>query len=661
MNLLALKMTKADELVALIEASDSADVASEEKATETVKLITDLACSSAEAQARLGKVFVFQYLIDVAFYHAGSRESLVIKALIAWIHLCRREILNKQTPNQDNLSLSENHFTTLLELEGRISGNSDFDGQFCVLVMILASDSPKRQVALGQLGFPKAIVHILQRNLLNPEVIEMGLRAVRNVSIHDANAALFMENGIGNVIIYILQVVIKGTFQANILEAVLYAIINLCDDENTARQLGHLGVLDHMLTILPTILQDGDMCNVCCAAFRNLLIVPDNIKRVLSTSICELLMEVLRLHKGDSDTADAAIWALANLSGDRLIRHRLAVVLRVMPLLRDVFLCGVDTYPEDIELGPVAQGISFLIYILSYDPTEDKSNAEEEEVVITPQLSQALAQDGAGELLSMFLHRYLTREAMVESCHRAIITLTRGGGSIVKNALATHKVVDGIIPTLREHVQVLETTVFGLSALLQIISDDDKSASGENGNLLQLREHAASLPEILRMVLVEHRKHDEVASSVIQLMLLLQNNVANRVQLVGALSAAGVLKENDAMVVDGKLDVDKVDVLRAAYNLPAICTVLGMSTADLPAPPTPENEGDDDEAGDNGMGVEGEEEEEEDNEETQRLKQQVLAKLFGGGGGGNLSMEDAAEGDDDAGAAGGGEGLNFRK
>lgn len=448
---------------------------------------------SEENQTALGT----QPILDFITKNLEDGDLAIVECgLAAWIAFNRREILSKPTMSRVNCEKSEAKILKITDVIRHKLQSSRIAYLCCALVMILASDSPDRQAKLGLVGFGVHMCTILKSPYGNdPEVTEMAYRAIRNLSIDDNNCAQIVNKGdICEVLIPQLAAAEEQTLSHAVLEALLYAVVNLSNDAEVCQFLGEEGVVTALIRLFPVVISYNALCNVLCAALRNLFAVNENLTFTESfPDLGHQLLEVHRRHRDDPDTMQAAIWCLANLASDVTFRRTFAVRngAEIMTELHSTFNHGLHgAYPDDIDLGPVAEAIVFAIYSLVYDgPEEDtKDNSSSDTAAATTTSSSAdkdsrrlvatqIALNGGLDLLQVCLQRYRSREAMVEACFRSLIALVQNHKD-VRTALSKRSpkysmASLAILPAILEHVQVVQTVFLGLVTMLALLAGGD--------------------------------------------------------------------------------------------------------------------------------------------------------------------------------------------
>jgi hypothetical protein len=472
---------------------------------ELLQRILSAATSSAEAQAELGTNEVVTF-ITKCLDTADNDDELIELALAAWIAYNRREILNKSTMNLNNCERSESKILSITDTIRHRLRTPTIAMRCAALTMILASDSPDRQAKLGLVGFGVHMCTILRSpHASHDDVAIMAYRAIRNLAIDDNNCMQIVKKGqIMDIFIPHFRGGAEGTLSDEVLDAALYAVINLSNDAEISEALGEAGLVTLLSSVFPRIVHDNDLSNAMCCALRNLFSVGGNLARLVGDStVADCLVSVHEKHRDDSSTMEAATWCLANMASNAFFRRFLTSTIHLMPILRATFEYGLYTYPDDSTLGPVAEAIVFTIYFLAFHHVDSSSKDSDtassasalatadstveretkEQLVEVGRIAAQLVSEGAVFVLHACMTRYATREAMMEACFRALLSLINKEHpqrETVLKALATMNPVLLLLQAMSHHVAVFDTMYLGLatlSSLLEQISPAGDSPS----------------------------------------------------------------------------------------------------------------------------------------------------------------------------------------
>ena len=323
----------------------------------------------------------------------------------------------------------------------------------CALVMVLASDLDERQKQrLGLADVYNTIMKTLQnylptRNLI---VCEMGLRALRNIAAHDESAGDLVKSGICELLVDVIRVglesnnekrensnnssnsssvvvsesikdylvlSIRPVSSLELLEAALWATVNLSFDADASASLGAVGIGGLLLEIWTIATEDilllsngepsGDVkridvslarnlerlriLNAIASALRNLSYASSNFASFESTSVCEALISLVssfsytaRADDNNNNDDDAmereilstAIWGVVNFSCSTKLGARF-VQLNAVEIVMDSVKRNQLRFAEerfDSLLGPIAEAAIFAIRNLANNlaPSETK-------------------------------------------------------------------------------------------------------------------------------------------------------------------------------------------------------------------------------------------------------------------------------------------------
>lgn len=438
--------------------------------------------SSAEAQGLLGTAEVITF-ITKNLDTATDDDELIELGLAAWIAYNRRVILDKSTMNPINCERSESKILSITDTIRHRMRTPTIALRCAALTMILASDSPDRQAKLGLVGFGVHMCTILKSpHALHDEVATMAYRAIRNLAIDDNNCLQIVNKGqVIDVFLPHFSRAADNDLSKEVLDAALYAVINLSNDTEIAEKLGEGGLVTLLARVFPSIVADNDLANAMCAALRNLFAVSQNLNRLAGDgTVADCLVAVHEAHRDDPDTMEAATWCLANMASNSFFRQYLTTHIHLMSVLSATFDSGMYAYPEDRTLGPVAEAIIFTIYFLAFKHESTDTEGSTAAAVAAKQqaiddevgrIAVQVVSEGAVSILQTCLQRYANREAMMEVCFRALLALTKDHSetSTVLDALAPIGPVTLILQAIEAHVAVLETSYLGLAALAAIL------------------------------------------------------------------------------------------------------------------------------------------------------------------------------------------------
>mmetsp|Transcript_26805 Transcript_26805/g.38288 ORF Transcript_26805/g.38288 Transcript_26805/m.38288 type:complete len:589 (-) Transcript_26805:52-1818(-) len=474
-----------------------------------------------------------------------TKLKLVLHSIIL---LCRRQILEKKTVSIANLDRLNDSLPLIFETalsSAVVTSENNLSYCFCVLVMVLASDSDFRQHKLSDIGVHKTIMEIISKYPHDYTVCEMALRAIRNLSANDEVACVLANSGVCETLVAVLEGIklhagesvfpSKGATSlvpgasigaVETLEAAYWAIGNMSFDADISAVLGSLGLcrglVDSFLAALgPLAFEEGvpvldipllksqgrlGVLSSLASAIRNLSFVGVNRDGFEATSACALLAGLVEgLHRAQSedeavegrgaerDALCSCLWSVVNLSCSGPCAERLASTAPL--LVRTLRLQQRLLAPEalDMVLGPLAEAGLFAIRNL---------------VTNSPDLAPALAE--APDFVAAMLTRYRDREGMVEASCAALSALAVAREH--RTAMATRlDVFARLFAASAMHAQVAETVEACLRTALALL------------DTLQPECVAAFSPHLLQTVqcLEGHPHAPEVLRLACQLLLVL--------------------------------------------------------------------------------------------------------------------------------------------
>lgn len=526
------------------------------------------ACESGEpGQRALGNNSVIR-LITKVIDHKVTPPYLLQAALLAWMRLLRRETLVKASTVWENCDLSEEHIISLVPCMRQHVQDALVSFYGSSLVMMLASDSDSRQFRFGLIGTAKVMVAILSQHSQNIQLTEMTLRAIRNLSSLEQVATQLAAAQAGQALTALL---LDASQPANVLEASLYAIINLSFDTENASVLGGDGVCQAIAALAQRA--DPALWQEVAWTVRNLTTVDQNTELFKDTSICDSILRIL--HGSDEpETLQTALWATANLCCERTLATK-TLTLGVLDTFSRIFDMGLLSFPEDGRLGPVSEAIAFGVYNLSSvfsTQAEISSEAPDAEALATAeagkQLLEQLVQTGGCQLVTAILQRYEGREAMVETCCRAIYLLAADCPQ-GKRLLTTLGTVESLCRAAWKHHAVPETAFLCWKSLLTICQANPDAVA-------VLQQQDSLLGEIARTI-KEHAEIMEIVvlgCSILVLLPYFQNKLPTLLE--GKFIDADHKINVNLADQDGMFAAWEIDAIIAAH--PAVETVDSSSS-----------------------------------------------------------------------------------
>jgi len=532
-----------------------------EQVETLLKEIAKYAALNEDFQNGLGTVESLKFITSSLSRQMQTSAAVVSAAIWAWLRICRREILNKGSMNSKNCDLSTEYLTVLIETITSHIEDEEILYAGCALIMILASDSTERQQKFGEVKAPAAIVSIFTKynQPQHDNLIEIGCRAVRNLSIDDEVANQLVQESIGEQLHVILS---NHSHRLDVIEAVLYAIINLSCNNDIATILGSAGICVSLVELIPVLLSSPELSNLMCWALRNLSSMQYNINIFKTTSVCQYVLELIALYQDDIDTVQSALWTLANLAANVNISQQL-FDLDIIEKLVTFYDYGLTHYPEDKMLGPIAEASTFLICHIAAtadiqamkaaqlheegehppaQPAEEECLSSSSAAAVDsnelPPVPIALTsnepkkcivkalvgQSGACRLLTQFVERYAAREAMVEACGRSISMLCKDNASN-RQLFGELQVMPKLWKAVLEHGEVVET-VFLLWATIKYLIHDPSVITTNNdekeSNLsLQQLQALPDVPKEIAKLIKAFGQYHEVFAMGCNLLLTL--------------------------------------------------------------------------------------------------------------------------------------------
>ena len=449
----------------------------------------------------------------------------------------------------------------------------------CALVMVLASDSDERQKQLLGLDVHNTIMKTIQnylptRNLI---VCEMGLRSLRNIAAHDESAGDLVKSGICELLVDVIRVglesnnekressnnsssnsssvviaesikdylvlSIRPVSSLELLEAALWATVNLSFDADASASLGAVGIGGLLLEIWTVVTEDirlsngepsGDvkridvslarnlerlrLLNAIASALRNLSYASSNFASFESTSVCEALISLVssfsytaRAVDNDDDATEreilsTAIWGVVNFSCSTKLGARF-VQLNAVEIIMDSVKRNQLRFAEerfDSLLGPIAEAAIFAIRNLANNlaPSENKRAEgdtaqqqqqggeqettekvkvveEEEELAVKGDLLSYFGDGAACTFLFDMLTRYVSREGMVEACCGAVTALCGGDGTLCSLMAVQKGAFPKLFAAVKEHSEVVETVEACLRSVIYLLQGQRADCVGE--------------------------------------------------------------------------------------------------------------------------------------------------------------------------------------
>jgi hypothetical protein len=328
--------------------------------------------------------------------------------------------------------------------------------------MVTSSDSELCQKQFCDEGVSELIVSILKIYGSNDTVIEMVYRAVRNLSSNDEVACKLMEDGIGERI----ESVLRTSTSCEVLEAAVWAVVNLSYDIDVSALLGSVGCCKAVVEVLQKLDREAENSTkfdtAICWAIRNLSCPSLNLGIFSSTDVCSVVKDMIvkGVHLNDYDLVQSAVWCVNNLSCGSLLREQLHILGVANLVVNTCLKCNAFLI-EDNALGPIAEASVFAIRGL---------------VVGSSVYQDVMGEIGACQLLCDYLTRFIDREGMVESCFATIVCLCRdhvGNKDVIGECGGLHIIFSAI----DKHSDVLDTVEIGLKTVLTLILDHSSNAT----------------------------------------------------------------------------------------------------------------------------------------------------------------------------------------
>jgi hypothetical protein len=562
-------------------------------------------------QEELGNDIIVEFIVKNLNQDGVNSATLTESALWAWIRLCRREILDKSTRNMKNCDLSAQHIPTVLNTLSSNIGNSEVCYLIASMIMILASDSSERQLKLGQAGAPTLVVQVLHQHQNNSVVTEMICRASRNLSVHDEVAAMLIQEGIGEELNIMISE--EGLKQSNhsieVIEAILYVIINLSYDTNISLILGSNGVVMNLVYLISLYRKENTIINLIVWAMRNLTPIKSNILLLKYSKYPEYLLEILTIHSHDPDTIQSAIWSIANLSRNVALAKRF-IEIGVIAVLAKTFQFGEDNYDADHILGPIAEAMVFTITNMSSateflrkdmkeaKPTDNSGEEDDHTKVaeksppidlseefnevdlhqIELNLKLAITANGGAALLTKFLTKYGSRDAMVENISRVIAKLaqpslpedptntTVAAYTEVRHLFANYPILEKLLAAQAANGRILETVYLSWKAIHALFDNTTK----EHNHIMK-NQHLPQLAKQVANAMFLHRQYEEIAKFGLTLLIESEYYLNERLE---ELTAAGN--------IDLKEAAKKEEIYHGIVLKPTVAEVLDIwGLADL--------------------------------------------------------------------------------
>lgn len=433
------------------------------------------------SQRQLGTIDIIRFLTKLLDTPLTSLALLRV-TLKAWMRILRRTTLIKATTCWESCDLSEDRIVYLVPCLRKHVDDEVLSFYGSSLIMMLASDSDNRQFKFGLIGTSKVILSILRQHRKSPETVEMALRAMRNLSTLDQVASQFANDQGGAVLADLLG---DSDQPLSVLEAILYAIINISYDSENAVKLGQDHLCQALADVACRCIENGLALEVSWSV-RNLISAEENIVFFKETAVPHLILSILK-ESEDVDTLLNALWAVANLSCDALLGRQL-LKDGVIQCFSRIYHLGLDCFPEDSQLGPLCEAMTFAIFNLAgacgkADVQGVAEDSESNTVEGNIELLEYLGEGGGYELICLMLLRYYEREAMVEACFRALHALANGCSRNQQALGVRDDCLANICLAFWQHREVAETVYLGWKALLTICSSTNQDRKAQLARL----------------------------------------------------------------------------------------------------------------------------------------------------------------------------------
>ena len=239
--------------------------------------------------------------------------------------LCRGDPMQKATSNNANIAICATK-EVCEAVSNALAKNTSHPkvAQSCgLLVMILSCDNTKVQESFSQFGACSHLVKALQDNIESPNILELLLRACRNLGSNLSVASRLVSDGIPQEVNTISE---KYMQHAEVIEAVLWLVVNVSCDADVATILGAVGVCKVVADILAVWMEvNEDITRAACWAIRNLSVASACNYAVLdnTTAILNVISALNKYKTTNSKISESALWALSNLGFDAELSQKM--------------------------------------------------------------------------------------------------------------------------------------------------------------------------------------------------------------------------------------------------------------------------------------------------------------------------------------------------
>ena len=520
---------------------------------ERMAFLIDVATRARESEHLQNKLAQEHLVSDILPIFSTAMESFTSEDNLEIVEACslslqafvlfgRRDVLVKSSSSLTNLKLLDELVLPVLRniKSSLITAHSNTALLFCTFVMILASDCEARQKFFVESGLHRAVIATVRQYLttLDFVVCEMGLRALRNIAAHDEvsgdlvlagacelladviKSALEVESSfVSNLVTSFIVFPVRPINQIELIEAALWAMVNLSYDSDTAAILGSVGTSRLLLDVFQLATRDItttdhfgsegrridssaakqmgrlNILNAFTAALRNLSYASLNFGSFEATSVCEAIVILIAsfyrpssqvdknvtkegdsiLEDGQDDAVEreilsTAIWSLVNFTCSAKMAERF-IQLNAMTAILESCEFNQARFAEerfDLQLGPIAEASIFAIRNLANNiPSSDEAEGD-------GGLSGAALKDKrASAFVLDMLTRYIKREGMVEACCGAITALAMASKNH-RTELVKRDAFSKLFAASKEHEEVTETVEACLKSLLHLLGQEDE-------------------------------------------------------------------------------------------------------------------------------------------------------------------------------------------
>lgn len=171
--------------------------------------------------------------------------------------------------------------------------------------------SEENQTAAGRYGAIEALISALQLHKEDREIVHQSCVALANLSNNNTeNRNRIVAVGGASILIELMQRYKEST---TVHDDCLAMVRNIAVENGQGQeQIGENGGVALIIQALDRFKRDDKLCEKGCAALRYLCFLPRNSERVSAERGMDIIVKILKIHKGNAAVVEHALLAIGN-------------------------------------------------------------------------------------------------------------------------------------------------------------------------------------------------------------------------------------------------------------------------------------------------------------------------------------------------------------